>query len=114
MIGTFAGVLIFTMLKELYEDLRRHKQDRELNHKRCMVSQVSLLGDVEWQMTRWKDMKAGNVVKIMKGEELPADILMIKSSADNGLVYVDTMNLDGETNLKEKVAPPLTHALEIE
>ena len=31
MIGTFAIVLIFTMFKELYEDVQRYKQDRELN-----------------------------------------------------------------------------------
>ena len=33
MIGTFAAVLIFTMLKELYEDIGRHKQDMQVNNK---------------------------------------------------------------------------------
>jgi magnesium-transporting ATPase (P-type) len=35
---------------------------------------------------------------------VPADIAIISSANKNGVVYVDTMNLDGETNLKEKNA----------
>jgi hypothetical protein len=37
MIGTFAFVLVFTMFKELIEDLQRHKSDRELNNKTSLV-----------------------------------------------------------------------------
>lgn len=37
MIGTFSFVLVFTMLKEAFEDLQRHKQDRELNNKTTLV-----------------------------------------------------------------------------
>jgi hypothetical protein len=33
MIGTFAAVLVFTMLKEAFEDFQRYKSDRELNNK---------------------------------------------------------------------------------
>ena len=33
MIGTFSMVLIFTMLKEAYEDYQRHKSDNELNNR---------------------------------------------------------------------------------
>ena len=31
MIGTFAMVLFFTMLKEAYEDFQRYRSDREMN-----------------------------------------------------------------------------------
>jgi len=31
MIGTFAAVLVFTMLKEAFEDYQRAKSDKELN-----------------------------------------------------------------------------------
>ena len=36
------------------------------------------------------------MVKILKDEQLPADIILMKSEKENGVVYVDTMNLDGE------------------
>ena len=32
-------------------------------------------------------------------------MLLIGSDTDSGIVFVDTMQLDGETNLKEKAAP---------
>jgi magnesium-transporting ATPase (P-type) len=37
---------------------------------------------------------------VEKDTEFPADLLLI--TAPKEIVYVDTMNLDGETNLKEK------------
>ena len=37
MIGTFGAVLVFTMLKEAYEDFYRHKSDREMNNKQASV-----------------------------------------------------------------------------
>jgi hypothetical protein len=37
MIGTFAFVLIFTMFKELYEDIQRYKSDKELNTRLTQV-----------------------------------------------------------------------------
>jgi magnesium-transporting ATPase (P-type) len=36
----------------------------------------------------------------MKGEEIPADMLCI--SAPEEVVFISTMNLDGETNLKDR------------
>ena len=33
MVGTFSMVLIFTMLKEAYEDYQRYKSDSELNNR---------------------------------------------------------------------------------
>ena len=53
---------------------------------------------------KWQHIKVGNVVKFRKDFEAPADILVLYSSNSSGLVFVDTMNLDGETNLKEKTA----------
>lgn len=43
-------------------------------------------------------------MKFIKDQEAPADIVILYSSNKSGVVNVDTMNLDGETNLKEKNA----------
>lgn len=45
----------------------------------------------------------GDICKVEKDESFPADLLLI--SAEKDLVFVDTMNLDGETNLKERMIP---------
>ena len=39
-------------------------------------------------------------MKVNKDEEIPADLLIV--SAPKDIVYVSTMNLDGETNLKDR------------
>ena len=44
----------------------------------------------------------GDIVKIKKDTEFPADLLLLLASGGKDIVYVDTMNLDGETNLKDK------------
>ena len=42
------------------------------------------------------------MIKIDKDREFPADIVLLHAANSKDIVYVDTMNLDGETNLKEK------------
>ena len=39
-----------------------------------------------------------------ENEAFAADIIILRTSADN-MCYVETKNLDGETNLKLKAAP---------
>ena len=50
----------------------------------------------------WKEVCVGDVVKVSKDEYFPCDILLLSSSFEDGICYVETMNLDGETNLKVK------------
>ncbi|GAU16252.1 hypothetical protein TSUD_298840 [Trifolium subterraneum] len=57
--------------------------------------------------TRWKKLRVGDVIKVYKDEYFPSDLLLLSSSYGDGVCYVETMNLDGETNLK------LKHALEV-
>lgn len=49
---------------------------------------------------KWSEVRAGDIVKVLKNEEVPADMLCINGPKD--IVYISTMNLDGETNLKER------------
>ena len=44
------------------------------------------------------------IVQVKSDEFFPADIVLCRSSEAKGLCYVETKNLDGETNLKHKVA----------
>ena len=59
----------------------------------------------EFVNVRWCDIKIGDFVKVDQNEFFPADMLVIKSSEEEGVCYVETKNLDGETNLKHKSVP---------
>ena len=97
MIGTFAFVLILTMIKEAFEDYNRYKSDKELNNRKSSILNRST-GEFETKL--WRDIKTGDIVRVNKDEEIPADMLLI--AAPKEVVFVSTMNLDGETNLKDK------------
>lgn len=99
MIGTFTFVLLCTMVKEAIEDYNRYKQDRQSNSK---IVQKHVNG--QWKEVKCSNLRPGDIVKIVKDEEFSADTLIFKSSNDTGYCYIDTKNLDGETNLKEKCA----------
>ncbi|KAI3390506.1 hypothetical protein diail_9491 [Diaporthe ilicicola] len=58
---------------------------------------------VPWKTTRWGDLKVGDVVRLVGDEQVPADIVLLH--ADEGIAFVDTRALDGETNLKSKLVP---------
>lgn len=46
------------------------------------------------------------MIRVEKDNEFPADMLVLKSAKENGSVFIDTLNLDGESNLKVKSALP--------
>ncbi|EGV62433.1 phospholipid-translocating P-type ATPase [Yamadazyma tenuis ATCC 10573] len=58
--------------------------------------------NLKFAKSYWKTVKVGDVLRIYNNEEIPADLIILSTSeADNGC-YVETKNLDGETNLKVK------------
>ncbi|CAK8565342.1 unnamed protein product [Lathyrus sativus] len=96
-----------TMVKEGVEDWRRKKQDIEVNNRRVIFHK----GDENFEYTEWKNLKVGNIVKVKKDDFFPADLLLLSSSYDDAVCYVETMNLDGETNLKLKQGLEVTSSL---
>lgn len=50
----------------------------------------------------WKDVKVGDFLRIYNNEEIPADVIILSTSEEDNGCYVETKNLDGETNLKVK------------
>ncbi|KAL6011004.1 putative phospholipid-transporting ATPase 9 [Asimina triloba] len=97
-------VIGISMLKEAIEDWRRKTQDMEMNNRKTKVHR----GNGSFESTEWKNLKVGDVVKVERDEFFPADLLFISSSYEDAVCYVETMNLDGETNLKPKQALDVT------
>jgi len=44
---------------------------------------------------KWKNLTVGSVIKVLKNDILPADLIVLKSSNDSGFCYLSTSNLDG-------------------
>ena len=68
-----------------------------------MNNRITLVLDVgtgRFNDKKWSEVKVGDIVQAEKDKEFPADLVHVGAPKD--IVYVDTMNLDGETNLKEK------------
>jgi phospholipid-translocating ATPase len=57
-----------------------------------------------WKRTLWEDVRVGDFIKIRNNESIPADILICATSEDENVAFVETKNLDGETNLKSRNA----------
>ncbi|XP_046562486.1 phospholipid-transporting ATPase VB-like [Haliotis rubra] len=50
----------------------------------------------------WSDVYPGDFIHLSCNEIIPADILLLKSSDPNGICHLETSNLDGENNLKQR------------
>lgn len=143
--------ILLTMLKEGYDDWRRHRMDNVENNQLARVlrerdhpshteafswslQRVTSLykalpfisrsqdneqsrdkdpdedDELHWTDIKWHNIKVGDIVKLGRDESVPADIILLHANGENGIAYVETMALDGETNLKSKQVP---HALQV-
>jgi phospholipid-transporting ATPase len=100
-------VLLVTMIKEIVEDVARHKQDDQINNSPCRI-----LEGEKFAHKPWHDITVGNIIKIKGGEQIPADVVILSTSEIEGIAYIETANLDGETNLKLRQALAQTNSLQ--
>ncbi|KAM5546482.1 phospholipid-transporting ATPase 1 [Rosa sericea] len=94
-----AFVLLVTAVKDAYEDYRRHRSDRIENNRLASV----FVND-QFQLKKWKDVQVGEIIKIQANEGIPCDMVLLSTSDPTGVAYVQTINLDGESNLKTRYA----------
>ncbi|KAG8380109.1 hypothetical protein BUALT_Bualt07G0159500 [Buddleja alternifolia] len=108
MIAPLAFVVGLSMAKEAHEDWHRFLQDMGVNSRKASVHKK----DGVFGLKPWLKLRVGDIVKVDKDQFFPADLVLLSSSYEDGICYVETMNLDGETNLKVKRAHEKTLALD--
>ncbi|XP_066374945.1 phospholipid-transporting ATPase 3-like isoform X2 [Miscanthus floridulus] len=92
-------VLLVSLIKEAFEDWKRFQNDMSINN-----AHVDVLQGKCWESTPWKRLQVGDIVRIKQDGYFPADLLFLSSTNLDGVCYIETANLDGETNLKIRKA----------
>ena len=102
----FIVVVTIGLVLDGIEEIKRYRNDVKANNSKVKVYKNKKLRKLEW-----KKVKIGNLVKVKKEENFPSDMLVIYSSNKEGNFYLQTSNIDGETNLKERDALNFTQKL---
>lgn len=94
-------VVLIDGIFQVLEDLARHRADKEANASSALRFNYTSKSFIS---CRWLDIEVGDIIKIKSRETIPADIVILgvaeKTATPQGICYVETKSLDGETNLK--------------
>lgn len=113
-VAPLAFVLAVTMGKEAYDDYCRYLRDKEANSTRYLVllpheSASDSMPDYDLPRPQTRStpssaIKVGDMVLLEKNQRVPADMVLLTTSEEEGTCFIRTDQLDGETDWKLKVA----------
>ena len=108
-------VIGFSMLKELYDDIKRRIQDKQINSTIITTLQLSQDGQKKLirQDKKAADLIIGDIIELNKDNRVPADIIVLKTYNDSeeNQAFIRTDQLDGETDWKLRKAPGISQTL---
>lgn len=100
-------VVGISAIREAVEDFLRYRSDQKVN---ATIGHKLVNG--RFEDVKWQNILVGDFVRVNKDEQVPADLVLFSTDNSDGVAYVDTCNLDGETNLKFRQALSLTATLQ--
>ncbi|PNY03797.1 phospholipid-transporting ATPase 2-like protein [Trifolium pratense] len=99
--GPLLFIFAVSASKEAWDDYNRYLSDKKANQKEVWVVRKGVKKLIQAQ-----DIHVGNIIWLRENDEVPCDLVLIGTSDPQGVCYVETSALDGETDLKTRVIPP--------
>ena len=96
-------VLGISMIREAIEDLARNNFDYLNNEEEVIVYRNN-----KFVKSNSKTLRHGEIILVYENHNIPTDMILIDTAYQEGICYVETSSLDGEKNLKFKVANKYT------
>ncbi|KAL3818984.1 hypothetical protein ACJIZ3_004889 [Penstemon smallii] len=107
------GPLIFifavSATKEAWDDYNRYLSDKKANEK-----EVWIVKQGTKKLIQAQDIRVGNLVWLRENDEVPCDLVLLGAADPQGICYVETAALDGETDLKTRLIPPACVGIDFE
>ena len=103
-IAPLVFVLAVSMIREGIEDYLRYCSDKEVNSAPTFIYKEGKFEEV-----RCQDIQVGHIVMVKKDQAFPCDLIMLANSNENLVAYIETSTIDGEKNLKTRLALDATN-----
>ncbi|KAI0471575.1 phospholipid-translocating P-type ATPase [Xylariaceae sp. FL0804] len=85
--------------------MRRDATGNEGSADMVEMQDIELRSD-GWSQIPWEKIRVGDIIRLRRDDQVPADLVLLHATGANGVAFIETMALDGETNLKNKHACP--------
>eukprot|EP00002_Diphylleia_rotans_P025424 TRINITY_DN5023_c0_g1_i2.p1 TRINITY_DN5023_c0_g1~~TRINITY_DN5023_c0_g1_i2.p1 ORF type:complete len:1147 (-),score=229.78 TRINITY_DN5023_c0_g1_i2:131-3571(-) len=107
--GPLIFIFLLSALKEGLDDYKRHKRDQVANEKRVAFIRDGIMHENGVA----EDIIVGDIILLRSDEEVPCDLVLLKTSDEHGGCFIQTSNIDGETDLKQRFALDITQEYDV-
>eukprot|EP01065_Artemidia_motanka_P026103 TRINITY_DN3100_c0_g1_i1.p1 TRINITY_DN3100_c0_g1~~TRINITY_DN3100_c0_g1_i1.p1 ORF type:complete len:1298 (+),score=319.38 TRINITY_DN3100_c0_g1_i1:79-3894(+) len=105
-IAPLVFVLAVAAAKDGYEDIVRRWADRRHNSE--LVTVLSQTDPPTWRQIKSSRLRVGDIVRVSQSDDwigaqgLKGDVIVLACSDDDGVCFIETAQLDGETSRKPR------------